>query len=1155
MQRMLRWADNQAPLHSVGVSLMAKKTQAPTPTVGRRMPTWMMVLGVGVLSTGAAVVAAAVVVAIMFALVDFPSDKKQESIAQQKKTDADPPEKKEKEKEKPIEVPKNVEPPINVSTKPTLIVELPDLVGRACLSADGSRIAYQVPQKGSFGYREGPAFDVEKLVEIADARTGLHALASSPDGRRMAFAAGSLTGPRVYVWDWAAMKVEKTLFVSSLSSSSVFSPDGKYLATVVPRFFGKPLECWIQVHEINAARMAKQWHLNFEPNFVGFTADSGTILLAEKDARTAQSWTFSGSRGGTIEFPHVTGKHFFSRDFSIIAYVEKSHQLTLLNANGMRPLGKIETAKDASAINAAAFSVDNRLVLLGVHDAPKETGHARLVDVQDGKIVAATDALGGVPDRVELASNGIGLLQGPNMRPRLYQFAKPAVEFVIAPVPPQPKDGFVSLFNGKDLTGWRSPPNQPGNWRVKDGVLIGSGAAFDSLFTTRTDYKNFHLRLEGRINEGGRGAVFCRGPFGPATPPANPIRPIGFQAEINNTLNTMNRTGSLSVRHFVSVTTQGFQSFLQPNEWFTLEVIAVDDRVSLKLNGQPAVSLPDKDRQLASGAIGLYLENAGSVMEFRRIEIKEDNAVAAPPIAPAEGFVSLFNGKDLAGWKPHALQPGDWRAENGILAGKSKGGGFLFTTRGDFQDFHVRLEARFNPAWGSGVLFRYDLDYLGYEALIQDKFTGVLTVRTRSGPGNLRALMNKGNAAQQPLGEWIPMEIIAEGNRLRLKINGVTTADYVDDKNNFRSGHIGLRDFNGCIEFRNILIKELPPVAVAPIPPAPAAGAAPFPPDAAFTSLFNGKDLTGWKNSKPGPGNWRVIDGVLTGAGPNMGDLYTPRDDYADFHLRVEARINDAGLTNIAFRYPYDPEQSDRIRSGGYTTRINGRPNDFVKTGTFMVFEEVGVRNLLAKEQLMIAGQWFNLEIFAQGNQVTTRINGRDAVSFMNPKTHLNTGRIVLGFSDTNQPVLVEYRKIEIKTIKAVAMPAPPPPPRPLEAFVPLFNGKDLTGWTVNGNDTWKVTPGGELEGKGIGVSIASKRTDYRNFIARIEFSASDDAEAYFVFRQNHEQGKPVGLTSRIAGDGNIVRAGGAGINGEKFESMPLQLKLSRSSRSFSKCT
>lgn len=512
------------------------------------------------------------------------------------------------------------------------------------------------------------------------------------------------------------------------------------------------------------------------------------------------------------------------------------------------------------------------------------------------------------------------------------------------------------------------------------------------------------------------------------------------------------------------------------------------------------------------------------------------------PIVPAEGFVPLFNGKDLTGWQPHTNQPGEWRVENGILTGKSKGGGFLFTTRNDFKDFHLRAEARLKPAGSSGLMFRYDLDYLGYEAMINDRITGVMSVRTRSGPGLTRALFNTGKPTVEPLGEWIPMDIIAEGNRLRVKINGITTTDYTDEKNDFRGGHIGMRDFNGCIEFRRIEIKELPLVAVAPPKLPPGAGAAPFPADAAFTALFNGKDLTNWKVTKHHPGNWRVVNGVLTGFGPTMGELASNRDDYGDFHLRMEVRINDVGQTNVAFRYPFDPDQLEKPRGAGYMTRINGRPDEFIKTGTYMVHEEVGSRNLIAKEQLMTANQWFNFEVIAIGNQVTTRINGRDAVNFMNPKTHLNTGRIVLGFTDFNKAVVVEYRKIEMRTIKAIPLPNAGPPPRPLGEFVPLFNGKDLLSWDNKNKDAWIIAQNGELENKGP-AAIVTKRSDYRNFILRLEFTASGDAEGYFAFRQQIEQGKVTGLTSRINGDGAIVRAGGAGIDGDRFESMPFQVK------------
>src|SRR5262249_21983127 len=69
-------------------------------------------------------------------------------------------------------------------------------------------------------------------------------------------------------------------------------------------------------------------------------------------------------------------------------------------------------------------------------------------------------------------------------------------------------DGWVQLFNGKDLTGWKSHPQQPGNWRVEEGLLIGSGPGRVShLFSERDDYENFHLRAEARINFRGKSGV------------------------------------------------------------------------------------------------------------------------------------------------------------------------------------------------------------------------------------------------------------------------------------------------------------------------------------------------------------------------------------------------------------------------------------------------------------------------------------------------------------------------------------------------------------------------------------------------------------------------------------------------------------------------
>jgi len=60
-------------------------------------------------------------------------------------------------------------------------------------------------------------------------------------------------------------------------------------------------------------------------------------------------------------------------------------------------------------------------------------------------------------------------------------------------------DEWKQLFDGKDLTGWKAHPKFPGNWRVVNNVLAGFAPNPGFLATTRTDYKDFHLRMEVRF--------------------------------------------------------------------------------------------------------------------------------------------------------------------------------------------------------------------------------------------------------------------------------------------------------------------------------------------------------------------------------------------------------------------------------------------------------------------------------------------------------------------------------------------------------------------------------------------------------------------------------------------------------------------------------
>ena len=82
------------------------------------------------------------------------------------------------------------------------------------------------------------------------------------------------------------------------------------------------------------------------------------------------------------------------------------------------------------------------------------------------------------------------------------------------------KGKWVNLFNGKDLTGWKSEAKHAGDWKAANGNIIGSAKGATALLTTRDDYKDFHLRLEARYQPGCECLVFTRAP-------ANPTRTRG----------------------------------------------------------------------------------------------------------------------------------------------------------------------------------------------------------------------------------------------------------------------------------------------------------------------------------------------------------------------------------------------------------------------------------------------------------------------------------------------------------------------------------------------------------------------------------------------------------------------------------------------------
>lgn len=378
---------------------------------------------------------------------------------------------------------------------------------------------------------------------------------------------------------------------------------------------------------------------------------------------------------------------------------------------------------------------------------------------------------------------------------------------------------WVQLFNGQDLTGWKTLPDHPGQWEVKDGILKGSKRQ-SHLFSERGDYRNFHLRAEVKVNLGGDSGILFRAPLElrrGRTPTEFGV-PGCYEAELQLNRAFTRRTGSISHASSdapPSVLGQVLDSSLtQPDEWFTYEVIAEGNHFITKINGKEVASCNDPLDRHQAGHIALQVWHANTLVQFRKLDIKE-----LPPEEPR--WVPLFNGQDLTEWKPNT----NWKVVDGVLSSVALGSGSqLQSERDDFEDFHLRVEARINRGGNSGVFLRsprgeFNPDF--YEVEI----TGEDTPAVKT--GGLWHLGTENIDAGPPPkpNDWFTMEVRAVGNQLTVSVNGRETARWSDPVGKYKKGAIDLQQLgNTVVQFRKIEIKELPAGPSTP----PSTAIAPF---------------------------------------------------------------------------------------------------------------------------------------------------------------------------------------------------------------------------------------------------------------------------------------------------------------------------------------
>lgn len=413
--------------------------------------------------------------------------------------------------------------------------------------------------------------------------------------------------------------------------------------------------------------------------------------------------------------------------------------------------------------------------------------------------------------------------------------------------------------------------------------------------------------------------------------------------------------------------------------------------------------------------------------------------LAAPAVAqdakqnePPEGFIALFNGEDLSGWVgiPHfdprelRAMPQEkrseylennwtevekhWSVENGELV--NDGEGPYLTTAQDYGDFELRLDYKTVAKADSGIYLRGNPQVQIWDSSEEG---GKWNLGADKGSG---ALWNNKKherfplvVADKPFGEWNALRIEMVGDSVtvhlndKLVVNEVVMENFWDPASPvFPLGPIQLQTHGGEIRFRNVYLRKIDRK----------------PPEAAHLS----------KEGRPYGDGWQDLSTV------EVGKPLGVDPELRSFDLHAVFRASGDKPAEIAIR-----SQGD---ANGDALVITASPETGVLLSERKAGEPSPVTSTPAAGSGLKAGEANHLYVRVHEDHIQAWLNGSPVIDALYPHGP-KAGRIVMaGLEPTSVFVRSEADDPKTETFAGGE-----------EGFEPIFNGRDLTGWTgdVNG--------------------------------------------------------------------------------------------------------
>jgi hypothetical protein len=209
------------------------------------------------------------------------------------------------------------------------------------------------------------------------------------------------------------------------------------------------------------------------------------------------------------------------------------------------------------------------------------------------------------------------------MKKSLFLIGALAVGILSCKVAHQSGSGWVSLFDGKSLDGWKVGENAS-TFSVQDGTIIAHGNTAHLFYVGPVkdhNFKNFEFKADVMTEPGSNSGIYLHTQYQESGWPSK-----GYEVQVNNSHSDWRRTGSLYAVEDVK------EVYVKDNEWYTESFSVQGKRIIIKINDKVVVDYTEPDnvkrpedmagRVLSSGTFALQGHDPNSKVHFKNIMVR-----------------------------------------------------------------------------------------------------------------------------------------------------------------------------------------------------------------------------------------------------------------------------------------------------------------------------------------------------------------------------------------------------------------------------------------------------------------------------------------------------------------------------------------------------